>query len=165
MAKAGEQAAAKLIDILTSREALNSKLAALSEPERLLLPPISDKQISSQNISFELAERSAEARYPALHIYCEKISNLLREKFRTFSGKAQMAVEVRLSQDRLDGLETKLQMYVDAVTQLLDQNRGDWGHGMFYAGGYDAVFTPVKHGGKNFIQIAKITFEVGVSSN
>ena len=45
-----------------------------------------------------------------------------------------MAIEVRVSQDRLEGIEEQLQMYVDAVTQVLDQNRGDWGEGMFYAG-------------------------------
>jgi hypothetical protein len=36
---------------------------------------------------------------------------------------------------------------------------------MYYAGGYQVAFGPVKHGGKNFIQIAKITFEIGVSIN
>jgi hypothetical protein len=34
---------------------------------------------------------------------------------------------------------------------------------MFYAGGYEASFGPVKQGGKNFIQVAKVTFEIGVS--
>lgn len=165
MARAGEQAAVKFLELLTRRQGLNSKVAALSELEGLVLPAIGEKQILTQNVSFELIERSMEARYPALNVYCEKISNLLREKFRTFSGKAQMAVEVRLSQDRLEGLEKKLHLYVDAVTQVLDQNRGDWGNGLYYAGGYDAVFNPVKHGGKNLIQIAKISFEVGVSSN
>lgn len=165
MARAGEQAATKFVDLLTATQTLNAIVAALSDSEQLVLPAIGEKQIFAQNVSFDLVDRTVEARYPALNIYCEKISNLLREKFRTFSGKAHMAVEVRLSQDRLDGLEKKLHLYVDAVTQVLDQNRGDWGEGMYYAGGYEAVFTPVKHGGKNFIQIAKITFEVGVSSN
>jgi hypothetical protein len=49
------------------------------------------------------------------------------------------------------------------VTQVLDQNRGDWGEGMYYTGCYEATFGPVKHGGLNFIQIGKVTFEVGVS--
>jgi hypothetical protein len=34
---------------------------------------------------------------------------------------------------------------------------------MYYAGGYQASFGPVKHGGRNFIQVAKVTFDVGVS--
>src|ERR1017187_4236679 len=74
-----------------------------------------------------------------------------------------VAIEVRVSQDRLVGIENQLQTYVDAVTQVLDQNRGDWGEGMFYAGCYEAALGPVKHGGRNFIQAGKVTFEVGVS--
>ncbi len=94
-------------------------------------------------------------------MYCEKISNDLREKFRTFSGKAHMAIEVRVSQDRIEGLENLLQSHVDAVTRILDQNRGDWGNGMFYTGGYEAVFGEMAHGGRNFIQTGKITFRSG----
>jgi hypothetical protein len=120
--------------------------------------------VSVQNVSFDLADRSLQMRYPAVSIYCEKIANLLKEKFRTFSGQACLVIEVRLSQDRLENLEKNLQSQVDTVTQVLDQNRGDWGQGMFYTGGYEAVFGPVKHGGKNFIQIAKISFEVEVSA-
>ena len=112
-----------------------------------------------------MSDRSADVKYPAVYIYCDKIANLLTEKFRSFSGKAHMVVEVRLSQDRIEGLEKGLQLYVDAITQVLEQNQGDWGQGMFYTGGYEVAFGPVKHGGRNFIQIAKITFEVGASSN
>jgi hypothetical protein len=96
-------------------------------------------------------------------VYCEKIENHLKEKFRNFSGKAVMSIEVRVSQDRLAGIESQLQSYVDAATQVLDQNRGDWGEGMYYAGCYEASLGPVKHGGQNFIQIGRISFDVGVS--
>jgi len=101
--------------------------------------------------------------YPAVNVYCEKIVNQLKEKFRNFSGIAMMAIEMRVSQDRLEGIEDQLQMYTDAVTQVLDQNRGDWGEGMFYAGCYEAALGPVKHGGQNFIQVGKVSFNVGVS--
>ena len=76
-----------------------------------------------------------------------------------------MAIEVRHSQDRLDGLQDALELYADAVTQVLDANRGDWGDGMFYGGEYEVAFGAVKQGGKNFIQVAKVTFEIGVSSS
>jgi hypothetical protein len=52
---------------------------------------------------------------------------------------------------------------VDAVTQVLDANRGSWGEGAFYAGGYEVSFDPIRHGGKNFIQSAKVSFEVDLS--
>ena len=104
-----------------------------------------------------------EVKYPTLLLYCEKITNDLREKFRTFSGKAHLVVEVRMSQDRIEGLGKLLEIYVDTVTRILDQNRGDWGNGMFYTGGYEAAFGEIQHGGRNFIQTAKIRFEVAVS--
>ncbi len=74
-----------------------------------------------------------------------------------------MAVEIRHSQDRLDGMENSLERYADAVAHVLDMARGDWGDGMYYAGGYEISFGTVKQGGKGFVQTAKVTFEVGVS--
>ena len=105
------------------------------------------------------------AKYPAVHVYCEKLSNTLREKFRTFSGKARMVVEARVSQDRLEGLERQSQLLVDAITDVLDASRGDWGAGMLYNGGYEVMYGPVKSGGRNLIQITKVTFEVDISGN
>ena len=61
------------------------------------------------------------------------------EKFRTFSGKVRTVAEIRVSQDRIEGLEDQLRLYVDAVTQILDSNRGSWGLGAFYTGGYEAT--------------------------
>ena len=54
-------------------------------------------------------------------------------------------------------------MYVDAVCALLDDSRGDWGDGSFYGGGYAVAYEPVVKGGKNFLQRAKVNFDVEVS--
>jgi hypothetical protein len=102
-------------------------------------------------------------QYPVFYVYCEKISNQLREKFRTFSGRARMAVEVRVSQEGLEELGRKTELYAEAVTDVLDRNRGDWGGGLFYGGGYEVAFGAVKRGGKGFVQTAKIGFDVEVS--
>lgn len=163
MAWVGSTVTAKVFGLLNAPQGFNAALSTLAVAENLTLPPVGSSQIVAQNVAFELAERTSGVTYPAVSIYCEKITNQLKEKFRTFSGKAVMAIEVRVSQDRLEGLEDTAQTYVDAVTQVLDENRGDWGEGMYYAGGYEAVFTPVKHGGRNFLQAVKVTFEVGVS--
>ena len=164
MAWVGSTVTSKVFGLLTAPPGLNSNLATLAEAESLSFPPVAQAQFLAQNVSIELAERSKDVKYPAVHVYCEKIVNQLTEKFRSFSGKAVMVIEVRVSQDRLDGLEDRVQTYVDAVTQVLDQSRGDWGEGMFYTGGYEASIAGVKHGGRNFIQTAKVTFDVGVSS-
>jgi hypothetical protein len=97
-------------------------------------------------------------------VYSDRVQNLLIEKFRNFSGKVRTVAEVRASQDRIEGLEEGLRLYVDAVTQLLDANRGDWGQGMFFTGGYEVKFDPVQHGGRNVLQVAKVIFEVDLSS-
>ncbi|MEX2263564.1 MAG: hypothetical protein WD696_16525 [Bryobacteraceae bacterium] len=152
----------KTVEVLESPTGLSSAIANLAEAG-LVLAPLAQSQLVTQNIAIELAERNLEARYPAVHVYCEKLVNVMKEKFRSFSGTAQMIIEVRVSQDRLDELGKVLQLYVDAVTQVLDGSRGDWGGGMYYTGGYEAVFGAVKRGGRNLIQSAKVGFEVQVS--
>ncbi len=163
MASAGSRAEGKVIQILGAPTGLGAMVAAIADAEDSALGPVSPEQIIRQNMSAELSEKSIGAHYPLVQVWCEKLSNTLREKFRRFSGKAYMAVELRLSQDRVEGLERKIQLYTDAVMQVLDQSRGDWGEGLFYAGGYEAAFGAVKRGGRNFLQTAKVTFEVEVS--
>jgi hypothetical protein len=163
MAWVGSTVTAQVVTLLNAPQGLNACVATLAQAENTTLAPLGQNQILAQNVSIELTERSTDVVYPAINVYCEKIVNQLKEKFRNFSGKAVMAIEVRVSQDRLQGIENQLQSYVDSVTQVLDQNRGDWGEGLYYAGCYEAVLGPVKHGGQNFIQVGKVAFEVGVS--
>ncbi len=98
-------------------------------------------------------------KYPVVHVYSDRVRNLLTEKFRTFSGKVRTVAEVRVSQDRIEGMEEQLRLYVDAVTQVLDANRGSWGEGAFFTGGYEVSIDPVQHGGRNFLQIAKVSLK------
>src|SRR5258708_4675843 len=163
MANVRTRATTRLFQFLLTPAGLSENLAAVAELNGINLAEIGAKQVYTQNVVQELLERAVDVKYPLVLLYCEKIGNDLREKFRTFSGKAHMAIEVRVSQDRIEGLEKLLEIYVDTVTRILDQNRGDWGHGMFYTGGYEAVFAEMKHGGRNFIQTGKIRFEVLVS--
>jgi len=158
-------AAGKVIQRMTAPAGVNASLAALTAGGAAAAGALNSSQIRSQNVAADLAERGDPVVYPAANVYCEKIVNLLVEKFRTFSGSLQMAVEVRHSQDRLAGLQDALELYADAAMQVLDASRGDWGDGMYYSGGYQVGFSAVKHGGKNYIQTAKITFEIGVSIN
>jgi hypothetical protein len=131
-----------------------------AEREGIAVAPLTAAHILATNVASETAEKTAGARYPAVYVYCTGLTNGLKEKFRTFSGKLHMAVEVRVSHDRLEGLDKQAQVYADAVTQVLDANRGDWGLGLFYTGTYESEFGPVKRGGRNFIQTAKIQFDV-----
>ncbi len=163
--KLGSAATAKTAAYLRGPKGVNAALAALTGSDREMTGLLDGAQLRTQNAASDLAERSGGTRYPTVDIYCEKVVNSLREKFRSFSGRLQMAVEVRHSQDRLEGTQERLELYTDAVAQALDAARGDWGDGMFYAGGYEIAFGAVKRGGKNFVQPAKITFEIEVSRN
>lgn len=154
----------KVMGILAADDGLPAAVEALVEQQGIALPLITPGQIIAQNVAADISEKSTMANYPLVYVYCNKVVNEVREKFRTFSGDAQMMVEARVSQDRLDQIETNLQAYVDAITQVLGDNRGDWGDGVSFDGGYEVTFSGVKHGGRNFLQIAKISFLLEVSA-
>jgi len=163
--KLGNVATAKVVQRITGPVGVNASLGALTQSDREFAGLIESTQVRAQNAAADIAERGLGMKYPAVQVYCEKIANDLREKFRRFSGTAQMAIEIRQSQDRLEGLQERLELYTDAVMQVLGSSRGDWGDGMYFAGAYEVAFGPVKQGGKNFMQVAKVTFEIGVNRN
>jgi hypothetical protein len=166
MAQVGSQATVRVVSLLRAEpNGIRSAIAELALESGIQMSLLPLEHLRAENVAPEIAEKSTAAKYPAVHVYCEKVSNLLREKFRTFSGKAKLVAEARVSQDRLDGLEQKSQLMADAITAVLDNNRGDWGQGMFYTGGYEINYGPVKHGGKNFLQITKVSFEIDISAN
>ena len=138
-------------------------VAQLAEESGVELADILPAQIFAQNAAVGISERSHIVQYPAVHVYVDRIKNSLTEKFRRFSGKVRTVAEVRVTDDRLEGVENSLRLYVDAVTNVLDANRGGWGEGAFYAGGYEVAFEPIRLGGKHFLQIAKVTFEIDMS--
>lgn len=142
---------------------VNGAVAMAAADSGIPLAPIPPAYVVTQNMAIEIFERSSVVKYPLVQVYSDRVRNLLTEKFRTFSGKVRTVAEIRVSQDRIGGLEDQLRLYVDAVTQILDSNRGSWGQGAFYTGGYEATFDPVKQGGKNFLQVAKVVFEVDLS--
>lgn len=152
-----------VVSMLTSTTTgVNARVGSLVNADLTLDAP-GIRTISALNASVEISEKTGYVQYPALLVYCDKLSNTLKEKFRQFSGKAHAVVEVRHSQDVLVGLESSTQVYVDAVCELLNGSRGDWGAGFFYSGGYDVSFEPVARGGRNFLQRAKVGFDVEVS--
>jgi hypothetical protein len=163
MGAVAKRAVTKIAELLTARTGLNAALAEMTDAEPLLGPTLGLQQIIKQNVAAELAERSIESTYPLVAVYCDKIRNELKEKFRVFSGPARLVVEVRLTHDRLEGLEDVTEAYTDAVMQVLNQSRGDWGEGMYYAGGYEVDFGAVKRGGRGFLRTATVKFEVHIS--
>jgi hypothetical protein len=159
MAGIGSAATRKVMEKLAGPAEAGSAVGALTEAG------FEGASMRAQNAAAELVERAGAVRYPMVTVYCEKVVNDLKEKFRSFSGRAEIAIEVRHSQDRLEGLEAAIEEQTDALTKELSASRGDWGDGMYYAGGYAVSFGRVSRGGRNFTQVAKVTFEIGVSRN
>jgi hypothetical protein len=153
----------KTVVLLSGDGGLPATAPEIALMSGIMLPAITPRQIVAQNVSADIVAKSNSPNYPVFHVYCERLTKSHQERFRVFSGEVSTAVEVRVSQDRLDGLEDQLHGCVDAVTQALDENGGDWGDGVFYSGGYDVTYSQVKHGGRNFIQSAKVTFLVALS--
>ncbi|MCW5981899.1 MAG: hypothetical protein KIT09_27690 [Bryobacteraceae bacterium] len=163
MAQIGYTAAETLLKLLRSSRGIENALAQICLREDMQIPAIAENQTQGQNVASDLAEKNQAVRYPALYVYCDKAQNTLREKFRSFSGTARLNIEIRASKEKLDGLERLLHLYVDAVTQVLTQSRGDWGQGICYSGAYEVQVAAAKAGGANYIQSAKVVLEVGVS--
>jgi hypothetical protein len=162
MAQAASIAAVKVVALLMDSSAgLGAVVADIAANAGVELAGIG---VIAQNAPVALMEKSSAVKYPVVLVYSDRVQNMLTEKFRNFSGKVRTVAEVRASQDRIEGLEEGLRLYVDAVTQVLDANRGDWGQGMFFTGGYEVKFDPVQHGGRNVLQVAKVIFEVDLSS-
>ena len=162
MTSIGNAVTASVLALVTAPGAADLKLNELARAQGAR-GDVARQSIAVSNSGPELVERTARARYPAVQIYCDKLTNALQEKYRMFSGTAHVTVEVRYSQDRLDGMDHGLQAYTDAVCQLLDAARGDWQQGTYYAGGYEVTFAGAKAAGQGYLQIAKIGFEVEVS--
>jgi len=150
-------------NLLIGAGGLQTNLNSLASSEQAPALQVGQHQIVTKNIPVDIAERSSASVYPSVYVYCDSITNQLREKGRTFSGSMDMVFEVRSSKDRIDDLDAEINLMVDGVVSTLDQNRGDWGSGIFYAGSYNIDFAGVKRGGKNFLQTAKVTFTLQVS--
>jgi hypothetical protein len=165
MPSTGSVATRKVIEFLNSPGAgLGNALAQLVQESGVGLTGIPPAHVVNQNVAVDLSEKSSIVKYPVVHVYVDRIRNEMTEKFRAFSGKVRTVAEVRVSHDRIEGIEERLRLYVDAVTRVLDENRGCWGEGAFFGGKYEVVIEPVKHGGKNFLQMAKVVFEVDLSA-
>ena len=147
---------------LTAASGASFQLNAISQSLGAV-PAVLIGSITIGSASPEIMEQSLVIAYPVFALYCDKLSNTLKEKFRTFSGTAQLSVDVRYSQDQIGGIQTTLESYVSATCQIFDESRGDWSNGLFYRGGYDVSFAPVKKGGKGFLQAAKIILSIDAS--
>lgn len=122
--------------------------------------PFEERAVLVHNIAPDLADQNRGTVYPAVYLYALRMENLPRRKFAGFSGPVRLVADLRSSGERYDGLERDLTGYVEQVTAALTASKGSWGDGLIYSGAFTVKFEPVKLGGRNFIQSAKIELEI-----
>ena len=150
-------------ELLRSDSGLPFALRRALDDDDILVAENPPVWIVEQHALPEFLEKTVGARYPAVHVYCQKLANTRRERFMSFSGSILMVADVRVSEALLENVEKSLRCYVDGVLRVLQYNRGDWGYGFCYGGGYTVEFSAIRQGGKNYLQTAKIQFEVDAS--
>lgn len=153
----------RLRTMLGADEGLLSSVEALRSSYSQLDPVATPATIAFLSAPAELSEKAGPLKYPVAYVYCEQIDKKRGEAFGRNSGRFKVVTEIRVSQDRLDGLSEKLHLYVDAARDVLENNVGCLGGGLYLAEDYEVTVDPVRKGGLNFQQTAKIACPVIVS--
>jgi hypothetical protein len=125
------------------------------------LPPVST--ILNLSAPLDVYEKTTSVKYPVAAIYCGRLRNTQMEKYRIFSGSAQLVVDLRVSGASAEDLETSLNSYVEAACEVLYNSRGAWSNIGTYSGAYDVKFQAMRLGGKQFTKSAQIEFDIQVS--
>ena len=89
MAKIASDVTYHVAQLLKADGGLTPLIAEFALEADLREPVISSAHVVERNVSPEITEKSTGAVYPTFHVYCDKVNNGLREKFRTFSGTAR----------------------------------------------------------------------------
>ena len=150
----------KLREFVLASDGTNPTLAAIGARDMVHLPALMDQNVLIQNVPAKLADENNATVYPAVYLYCDRMENALIEKFTKFSGPIFLIADVRVSGERIEGLDKDLARYVEAVRAVLGANQGQWTDNLAYSGAYNVRFREVELGGRNFIQTAQIEVEL-----
>lgn len=157
--------AQNLVSLLSTGAAIETEVTALASESGIAVPVIPASQVYVSSAPAGLADLQQELGYPRVSVYSSKLKNTQIEKFRSISGSVTVTAEIAATGDLLTDVDLWIHFYVEAITTILQQNRGDWGDGLFYSGVYEVEVQAPKPGGSGFLQLARVNFEVGVSRN
>ena len=155
----------KVSDLLTSDEALQQQIASIAAAANDSIPEITAAQIVLSSASPDIADRNIQLTYPRICLYSGGVRNTQEEKFRSLSGAVSVVAEIWASGNLVNNTDRWIHFYVEAMTNILRQNIGDWGDGLFFSGAYDVQFQAPKSGGLGFVQSAKVVSTLNVSRN
>lgn len=158
-------AAQKLAALLTTSSAISAAIGAMAADSGIDIPVISAEQVFLSSAPASMAELQQELGYPRVSVFSTRVRNTQMEKFRALSGTITVSAEIAATADLLSDVDTWIHFYIEAITSILRESRGDWGDGVFYSGAYDVDVQAPKAGASGFLQLARINLEVGVSRN
>ncbi|MGA8030066.1 MAG: hypothetical protein WB992_23210 [Bryobacteraceae bacterium] len=156
-------AAEKLSNLLTDANALEQQINAIALSCNTIVPAIASSQVILSSASPDIGDLNAQLSYPRICLYSGGVKNTQIEKFRSLSGTLLVVAEIWASGDLVTQTDQWIHFYVEAMTNILRQNIGDWGGGVFFSGAYDVQFQSPKVGGLGFVESAKVTCNLNVS--
>lgn len=142
--------------LLEGNGGMLASLAALSSSYGREGMELADLKVEFVRVPAEIHEKSVSPKHPVVHVYCDQMENGRTEKFSKFSGRMRLVTEIRVSQDRLEGMTEMLHFYLDALRDVVEKNVGSAGEGMYLDGGYDVTIEAVRKGGLNYQQAGKL---------
>ena len=157
------EAAQKVSDLLTTGNALQQRISALSSSTGTAVPPITAAQVVLSSSVPAMGDKDLQLTYPRVCLYTSAVKNTQVEKFRSLSGTVSVTAEIWASGNLLTETDQWIHYYVEALTNILRQNIGDWGDGLFFAGMYDVQLQSPKVGGLGYVEAATVTCLLNVS--
>jgi hypothetical protein len=154
-----------LVNLLTANAAIETEVSSIAQQAGAVVPVIPSSQVYLSSAPAAMADLQQELGYPRITVYSSKLSNNQVEKFRTLSGVVTVTADINATADLVTNVDSYIHFYIEAVSNILRANRGDWGNGIFYSGAYEIAIQPPVTGGSGFLQLARISLEVGVSGN
>ena len=145
---------------LLASDGINAELAVIGGRDMSYLDPLMDETVLFQNVLDALADSNEPVVYPAVYLYSDRLDNRLIEKFSKFSGLIFVVADVRVTEERIVGLEPQLARYVEALTAVLENHQGQWTDNLAYNGEYRVKFQQIQQGGQNFLQTARVEIEI-----
>lgn len=155
----------KLSELLTTGDALQQQIGEIAASCNAIVPAITSAQVLLSSASSDIGDKNIQLTYPRVCLYSGAVKNTQTERFRSLSGTVAVTAEIYVSGDLVTNTDEWVHFYVEAATNILRQNIGDWGDGIFFSGVYDVQFQPPKAGGLGFVQSAKVTCNLNVSRN
>jgi hypothetical protein len=154
--------AQKFSDLLTNENTLEQQITAMADSANVVVPGITAVQVVLSSSSPGIGDKNIQLTYPRVCLYSSGLKNTHLEKFRSLSGTVSVIAEIWASGNLVSDTDTWIHFYVEALTDILRQNTGDWGDGVFFSGAYEVQFQPPNTGGVGFVQSAKVTCNLNV---